>query len=260
ADVRAALQAGDQFSVHYQPLFNQQRCVTGVEALLRWRHPARGAVSPAEFIPIVEDTGLILPLGHWVLEQACAQLAAWAERPETAQLSIAVNVSVRQFRHPEFVDHVIAAIRRHRVPPRLLKLELTESLLADRMEITLEKMDTLKQLGVTLSLDDFGTGYSSLAYLKRLPLDQLKIDKGFVADVLTDPSDAAIARAIIELAHSQGLSVIAEGVETEEQHRFLVDHGCDLFQGFLLAKPMSIGALEEFMDQHRATATAPLHE
>ena len=146
------------------------------------------------------------------------------------------------------------------MPPRLLKLELTESLLADRMEITLEKMDTLKQLGVTLSLDDFGTGYSSLAYLKRLPLDQLKIDKGFVADVLTDPSDAAIARAIIELAHSQGLSVIAEGVETEEQHRFLVDHGCDLFQGFLLAKPMSIGALEEFMDQHRATATAPLHE
>ena len=260
ADVRAALQAGDQFSVHYQPLFNQQRCVTGVEALLRWRHPARGAVSPAEFIPIAEDTGLILPLGHWVLEQACAQLAAWAERPETAQLSIAVNVSVRQFRHPEFVDHVIAAIRRHRVPPCLLKLELTESLLADRMEITLEKMDTLKQLGVTLSLDDFGTGYSSLAYLKRLPLDQLKIDKGFVADVLTDPSDAAIARAIIELAHSQGLSVIAEGVETEEQHRFLVDHGCDLFQGFLLAKPMSIGALEEFMDQHRATATAPLHE
>lgn len=254
ADLRAALQAGDQFSVHYQPLFNQQRCVIGVEALLRWRHPVRGAVSPADFIPIAEETGLILPLGSWVLERACAQLAAWATRPETAELSISVNVSVRQFRHPEFVDHVIAAISLHRVAPRLLKLELTESLMADRMEITLEKMDALKQLGVTLSLDDFGTGYSSLAYLKRLPLDQLKIDKGFVADVLTDPSDAAIARAIIELAHSQGLTVIAEGVETVEQHRFLIDRGCDLFQGFLLSKPMPLEALEDFMRAHRAAA------
>ena len=257
ADLRVALQAGDQLEVYYQPIFNQVRHVTGVEALLRWHHPARGCVGPTEFIPVAEETGMILPLGAWALEQVCAQLRAWSTRPETAHLTIAVNVSVRQFRHPEFVDQVVAAIMRHRVAPRLLKLELTESLLADRIEITLEKMGTLKRLGVTLSLDDFGTGYSSLAYLKRLPLDQLKIDKGFVADVLTDPSDAAIARAIIELAHSQRLSVIAEGVETEAQHRFLSDCGCDLFQGFLLARPMRLEELEHFMADLANKPSAP---
>ena len=257
ADLRAALQRGDQLSVHYQPQFDHARRVVGMEALARWRHPVRGMIGPTEFIPIAEDTGLILPLGTWVLEQSCRQLAAWAQRPETAGLGVAVNVSVRQFRHPEFVDLVMGAIERHGVRPQRLKLELTESLLADRMEITLAKMGRLKRLGVALSLDDFGTGYSSLAYLKRLPIDQLKIDKAFVADVLSDPSDAAIARAIIGMAHSLGLTVIAEGVETEPQRRWLAEHGCDLFQGFLLAQPLPIDALEAFLAAQETDRDAP---
>ena len=257
ADLRAALQAGDQFLLYYQPQFDRARRVVGVEALLRWKHPVRGLIGPDEFIPIAEDTGLILPLDHWVMQQACQRLAAWAQRPETRELGIAVNISARWFRHPEFVDQVMAAIVAQGVSPRLLKLELTESLLADRAEITLAKMDTLKRAGVTLALDDFGTGYSSLAYLKRLPLDQLKIDKGFVDDVLTDPSDAAISSAIIDLAHSLKLSVIAEGVETEAQYRFLADRGCELFQGFLLARPAPLDEVERFIERQAADANRP---
>ena len=234
--------------MHYQPQVNHHGRVTGVEALLRWQHPERGLVAPAEFIPAAEDTGLILPLGQWALETACEQLAAWAARTETADLSIAVNVSVRQFRHPDFVDMVMAAIARTGIRPQRLKLELTESLLADdRMEITLAKMGTLKAMGVTLSIDDFGMGYSSLSMLKRLPLDQLKIDKSFVADVLTDPNDAAIARTIIGLAQSLGLAVMAEGVETEAQRDFLARHGCENYQGYLFCRALPIDELEAFM-------------
>ena len=252
ADLRAALHAHGQIGVHYQPQFDLAQRVVGAEALARWQHPERGSVSPSEFIPIAEDTGLILPLGTWVMEESCRQLAAWGENPDTALLSISVNVSVRQFRHPEFVDLVMGVLARHGVQPHLLKLELTESLLADRMEITLAKMGKLKQLGVTLSLDDFGTGYSSLAYLKLLPIDQLKIDKAFVADVLSDPSDAAIAHAIIGLAHSVGLTVIAEGVENEAQRHWLAERGCDLFQGFLLAQPMPVDEVNAFLKTHTA--------
>ncbi|MHB1248244.1 MAG: sensor domain-containing protein [Polaromonas sp.] len=246
SDLRIGLQE-QQFLVYYQPQVDHHGRVTGVEALLRWQHPERGLVAPAEFIPAAEDTGLILPLGQWALETACEQLAAWAERPETAGLSIAVNVSVRQFRHPDFVDMVMAAIRRSKIRPQRLKLELTESLLADRMEITLAKMGTLKALGVTLSLDDFGMGYSSLSVLKRLPLDQLKIDKSFVADVLTDPNDAAIARAIIALARSMSLEVMAEGVETPAQRDFLIEQGCEYFQGYLFSEPRPIAQLEAYL-------------
>ena len=221
--------------------------MTGVEALLRWQHAERGLVGPEQFIPMAEESGLILPLGQWALEQACRQLAAWAERPDTAALSIAVNVSVRQFRHPEFVDLVLAALNHSQVSPHKLKLELSESLLADNMEITISKMAKLKAMGVTLSLDDFGMGYSSLSYLKRLPLDQLKIDKSFVADILRDPNDAAIARTIIGLAQSLGLGVVAEGVETEAQRDFLSRHGCECYQGFLFCRPLPIDALETFM-------------
>lgn len=249
AALRRALQPPESFVLHYQPQFDRSRRVVGVEALLRWQHPVRGLTLPATFIPVAEDTGLIVPLGLWVLEQACAQLAAWALQSSTAHLGIAVNVSVSQFRHPEFVDQVVAALARHRVAPQRLRLELTESLLVDHQDSTLARMATLKQLGVTFTLDDFGTGYSSLSYLKRLPLDQLKIDKSFVTDVLRDPSDAAIARAVIDLAHSLGLPVIAEGVETEAQHRFLADCGCDLFQGFLLARPMPLDQLEAFLQR-----------
>ena len=246
SDLRVALNE-QQFVVHYQPQVDRVGVITGVEALVRWQHPERGLVFPADFIPVAEDTGLILPLGQWVLEKSCEQLAAWADRPQTSNLSIAVNVSVRQFRHPDFVDMVMAAITRTGIRPHKLKLELTESLLADRMEITIDKMGMLKALGVTLSLDDFGVGYSSLSVLKRLPLDQLKIDKGFVADVLTDPNDAAISRAIIALAQSLSLQVVAEGVETQEQRDFLAYQGCDQFQGHLFAKPLPIEALDALL-------------
>jgi diguanylate cyclase (GGDEF)-like protein/PAS domain S-box-containing protein len=250
AAVSAALRVGlreQQFVVHYQPQVDRQGVITGVEALVRWNHPERGLITPAHFIPVAEDSGLILPLGMWVLDTACEQLAAWAQWPQTAGLSIAVNVSVHQFRHPNFVDMVMASIARTGIRPDKLKLELTESLLADRMEITIEKMGMLKDLGVTLSLDDFGVGYSSLSCLKRLPLDQLKIDKGFVADVLTDPNDAAISRAIIALAQSLSLQVVAEGVETHEQRDFLAYQGCDQFQGHLFAPALPIETLDAFL-------------
>ncbi|MDR7093430.1 diguanylate cyclase (GGDEF)-like protein/PAS domain S-box-containing protein [Hydrogenophaga laconesensis] len=251
SDLRVALNE-EQFVVHYQPQVDRVGVITGVEALVRWQHPQRGLIFPADFIPVAEDTGLILPLGQWVLEKSCEQLAAWADRPQTSNLSIAVNVSVRQFRHPDFVDMVMAAITRTGIRPHRLKLELTESLLADRMEITIDKMGMLKALGVTLSLDDFGVGYSSLSVLKRLPLDQLKIDKGFVADVLTDPNDAAISRAIIALAQSLSLQVVAEGVETQEQRDFLAYQGCDQFQGHLFAKPLPIEALDALLQNPTA--------
>jgi EAL domain-containing protein (putative c-di-GMP-specific phosphodiesterase class I) len=231
----------------HEPQVDRDGAIASVEALVRWNHPLRGLIMPSDFIPVAEDTGLILPLGQWVLETACAQLAVWENDRATNELSISVNVSVRQFRHPDFVDMVMEAIQLTRIRPHKLKLELTESLLADRMEITMEKMGLLKALGVTLSLDDFGVGYSSLSLLKRLPLDQLKIDKGFVADVLTDPSDAAISRAIIALAQSLGLQVVAEGVETVEQRDFLAAQGCGFFQGFLFAPPLSIADLEALL-------------
>ncbi len=246
SDLRQGLRE-NQFLLYYQPQVGRDGRMTGVEALLRWQHPERGLVSPADFIPVAEEGGLILPLGQWALETACRQLATWAQRPDTAALSIAVNVSVRQFRHPEFVDLVMAALSDTTVSPHKLKLELTESLLADDMEITIGKMSKLKGMGVTLSLDDFGMGYSSLSYLKRLPLDQLKIDRSFVKDILRDPNDAAIARTIIGLAQSLGLGVVAEGVETEAQRDFLSRHGCECYQGYLFCKPLPIDALEDFM-------------
>ena len=236
-----------EFVLHYQPQVDRQGRVTGVEALLRWQHPRRGLVMPADFIPMAEESGLILPLGGWALATACEQLAAWAQCPQAAGLSIAVNVSVRQFRHPDFVDQVMAEIRRTRIRPQYLKLELTETLLADGMDITLARMGTLKALGVTLALDDFGMGYSSLSALKRLPLDQLKIDKNFVAEVLTDPADAAISRTIITLAHSLKLQVVAEGVETQAQQDFLVAQGCDQFQGFLFSPPLPIQEMNDYL-------------
>jgi len=245
-----------QFVLHYQPQVDREGRISGVEALLRWQHPTRGLVLPADFIPTAEETGLILPLGQWALATACEQLAAWAKWPLAADLSIAVNVSVRQFRHPDFVDRVIAEIDRTGIRPERLKLELTESLLADNMDITLAKMGTLKALGVTLALDDFGTGYSSLSVLKRLPLDQLKIDRSFVAELLTDQANAAISRTIITLAHSMGLLVVAEGVETQTQKDLLSAEGCDQFQGYLFSKPLPIKQMEAYLTRpaHRTVS------
>jgi diguanylate cyclase (GGDEF)-like protein/PAS domain S-box-containing protein len=246
ADLRQAWRENN-LRVEYQPQVGPDGAMVGVEALLRWEHPERGTVSPAQFIPTAEETSLIIPIGHWVLEQACAQLAAWAQRPDRKHLAISVNVSVRQFRHPEFVNDVIMAVAKANIGPGKLKLELTESLLADGLDATVAKMRNLKDMGVGLSVDDFGIGYSSLSYLKRLPLDELKIDREFVKDILTDRNDAAIASTIIGLGHSLGLQVIAEGVETEEQREFLSRLGCDRYQGFLYSRPLTIEKLEELM-------------
>jgi diguanylate cyclase (GGDEF)-like protein/PAS domain S-box-containing protein len=247
SDLRQAL-AQDEFLLHWQPQVDSQGEMLGVEALLRWKHPQRGMVSPAVFIPLAEETGSILPLGRWVLETACAQIAAWAARPETAGLTVAVNVSVLQFRHPDFVDQVLAELDKAGANPRRLKLELTESLLVSDMEETVTKMAALKRRGVCFSLDDFGTGYSSLYYLKRLPLDQLKIDQSFVRDLLSDPNDAAIVRTIVALAQSLGLHVIAEGVENESQQQFLAEHGCHAYQGYLFSRPLAAEQLQAFLE------------
>lgn len=236
-----------QFVLHYQPQVDGDGRTTGAEALVRWQHPERGMVSPAEFVPLAEDTGLILPLGNWVLETACTQLTLWADRPEMAHLTIAVNVSARQFRNKDFVAHVMAALDHSGADPHRLKMELTESLLLDGVEETIEKMNALKAVGVSFSLDDFGTGYSSLAYLKRLPLFQLKIDQSFVRDILTDPNDAAICRTVIALAQSLGLAVIAEGVESEAQRDFLADQGCHAYQGYLFGRPLPVDGFEAYV-------------
>ncbi len=237
----------NEFLLYYQPQVGPEGHMVGVEALLRWNHPQRGLVAPDTFIAQAEESGLILLLGKWVLETSCAQLSKWAKRPETQHFSIAINVSVRQFRHPEFVEQIMATIANAGISAHRLKLELTESLLARDMEVTIAKMGILKDAGVTLSIDDFGIGYSALSYLKHLPLDQLKIDRAFVKDVLSDPNDAAIARTIIGLAQSLGLGVMAEGVETAAQRDFLARHGCHCFQGYLFSKPLPIDELEVFI-------------
>ena len=236
-----------EFFLTYQPQVTSQGRVTGGEALLRWRHPKLGLVPPDEFIPLAEQTGLILPLGAWVLGTACVQLVEWAKKPTLEPLTLSVNVSVRQFRQADFVHQVQAVIERTGVRPHRLKLELTESSLVHDMEDIVSKMEQLKALGVGFSLDDFGTGYSSLNYLKRLPLDQLKIDQSFVRDVLKDSNDAAIARMVIGLGDSLHFAVIAEGVETREQRAFLMQNGCHLFQGYLFSKPVPAEAFEAYV-------------
>jgi diguanylate cyclase (GGDEF)-like protein/PAS domain S-box-containing protein len=244
-DLRRAL-AESQFVLHFQGQVQGNTRLTGAEVLVRWQHPERGMVSPAEFIPLAEETGLILPLGRWILETACTQLAAWACRPEMAHLTLAVNVSARQFNAPDFVSQVLVQLERTGVNPTRLKLELTESLLLHNVQEIIEKMNTLKNQGVGFSLDDFGTGYSSLSYLKLLPLDQLKIDQSFVRDVLTDQNDAAIARTIVALANSLSLEVIAEGVETQEQCDFLKQAGCHAYQGYFFSRPLPIDSFDTF--------------
>jgi len=233
--------------LHYQPQVDHTGHCIGVEALLRWHSPKRGMVSPAEFIPLAEETGQILPIGHWVLLQACLQQVAWQADPATERLVIAVNVSAKQFRLPVFVDELRNLIRHTGANPARLKLELTESMLLGDMDDAIVKMGALQGLGVSFALDDFGTGYSSLAYLKQLPLDQMKIDRSFVRDILTDPNDAAICRAVIALGKSLGLHVIAEGVETASQWRFLRDEGCDEAQGYLFARPLPLAELQQWL-------------
>lgn len=255
ADLREALRSG-QLVLHYQPQVDQDGKVLGAEALLRWPHPRRGMISPAEFIPLAERTGLILPMGAWVLDTACGHLAELASHPDTAHLTLSVNISVHQVREPDFVVQAMAAIERHGVDPRRLKMELTESVLARDMDDLIAKMKALRQYGVSFSLDDFGTGYSSLSYLKRLPLDQLKIDQAFVRDLLTQPRDLAIAKTIVDLGTTLNMSVMAEGVETREQRQILESMGCRQFQGYLFGKPMPMEALREHV--LRTHALTPL--
>lgn len=237
--------AQQEFVLHYQLQVDAQQNPIGLEALVRWQKPGEGMVSPASFIPLAEETGLILPLGQWVLETACQQLVALAKHPQSAHWSLAVNVSALQFAQPDFVATVSLALQKTGANPHRLKLELTESMLLGDVDAVIVKMAELKTLGVSFALDDFGTGYSSLAYLKRLPLNQLKIDQSFVRDLLRDPNDAAIAKTIIELGHSLGLTVMAEGVETAEQQRILALMGCDSYQGYYFARPVPLAQLPE---------------
>ncbi len=257
-DLRRAID-GNQFLLYYQPQVERD-CLTGSEALLRWNHPRKGFLNPVAFIPLAEETGLILPLGDWVLETACAQLVAWAAHPQTANLTVSVNISARQFRQPEFAQNILATLRRTGANPARLRLELTESMLVDDIEEVIARMAELQAHGLRFSLDDFGTGYSSLAYLKRLPFDRLKIDRSFVRDLLVDATSGAIAQTVISLSRAMGLAVIAEGVETEEQHQRLRGLGCHAFQGYLFSRPLPVDGFLAFVSDFPAahgTGQAP---
>jgi diguanylate cyclase (GGDEF)-like protein/PAS domain S-box-containing protein len=251
ADLRQGL-AAQEFYLAYQPQVDHKGQIVGVEALLRWQHPRRGLVMPAQFIALAEELGLIAEIGKWLLEQACQQLVQWTNDPPTQHLTLAVNVSVRQFRHPAFIDHTTETLTRTGAAPGKLKIEITESMLISDIEETRRKMMALKAIGVRFALDDFGTGFSSLAYLQQLPLDELKIDQSFIRNITTDKNNAAITRSIIALAHNLGLSVIAEGVETEDQRQFLAEEGCSTFQGYLYHKPLAAQTIKSFMrdDSH----------
>ncbi|MDP3086713.1 MAG: EAL domain-containing protein [Methylotenera sp.] len=245
-ELRKAIQH-NQFQLYYQVQVSSSGEALGAEVLIRWNHPERGMISPFNFIPIAEETGLILPIGQWVLETACARLKTWQQNPLTQDLSIAVNVSARQFHQVDFVAQVLSTIARHDIDPSHLKLELTESMLVYSLDDIIIKMQALSKMGILFSLDDFGTGYSSLQYLKRLPLDQLKIDQSFVRDVVTDANDRSIVRTIVTMAHSLDINVIAEGVETNEQRQYLLDIGCKHYQGYLFGKPMLINEFEALL-------------
>lgn len=244
SELRHAIQKA-QLELYYQPIVAADTSLSGAEALVRWNHPERGVIPPAEFIPCAERTGLIISIGQLVIDQACAQLSIWGQQAATAHLTLSVNVSARQFRQRDFVSQVLGSIYKHGISPSRLKLELTESMLLDDFDGIRAKMAELRVYGVGFSLDDFGTGYSSLSYLKNLPFDQLKIDRSFVNDLPNSDSNAAIAKAIISLAHILRLRVVAEGIETESQRDFLIEHGCDYSQGYLFGRPMPITVFEE---------------
>lgn len=251
AELRQAI-ARQQFSLHYQRQVNAEGTVVGAEVLLRWQHPERGMISPMVFIPIAEETGLIVPLGKWVLQMACAQLKQWENDPDTRNFRLAVNISARQFRQLDFVEEVLEVLDKSGADPLKLKLELTESLVLQDIAHSIEKMEILCSAGIRFSLDDFGTGHSSLTYLKRLPLEQIKIDQSFVSDIATDPSDEVIVRTIIVMSNSLGMEVIAEGVETEDQRDFLARNGCYTYQGYLFGRPMPIEDFQKLLSRFQA--------
>ncbi|MGZ8176169.1 EAL domain-containing protein [Methylobacter sp.] len=245
-DLKLAL-AENQFMLYYQPQVLHNQKIIGAEALIRWHHPQRGLVPPVDFIPLAEETGLILPIGQWVLETACAQIKSWEDNEHTRHLQIAVNVSARQFHQTDFVEQVSHILSHNDINPANLKLELTESLVLGDINNTILKMRKLREIGIRFSMDDFGTGYSSLSSLKKLPINQLKIDQSFIRDITSDPDDAIIVQTIIAMATSLGMEVIAEGVETEEQRAFLELHGCPAIQGYLFGRPMPIEQFEALL-------------
>jgi len=250
AEMEVALRLGiqaHQFVLHYQAQLDGMRNIIGAEALLRWQHPKFGMVLPNAFIPLAEEAGLILPIGQWVLEEACALLAAWSLDPRRRDLYLAINVSARQFRQEDFVERVQQALVDSGAPVTRLKLELTESLVLDDVEDSIAKMRALKDIGVGFSMDDFGTGYSSLSYLTRLPLDQIKIDKSFIHNLPDNLNDAVVVQSIITLAKSLGISVVAEGVESEAQRVFLEQHGCPTYQGYLFSEPVPLADFERLL-------------
>ena len=235
------------FTLYFQPQLDRDERVIGAEALLRWTHPAHSHVPPCVFVPVAEDSGLILQLGRWVLETACACLAGWAHDGAMARLTLAVNVSAHQFRRPDFVADVLHVVGASGINPERLKLELTETVLVGDIDDAVRKIGALKQAGIRFSLDDFGTGYSSLSYLRFLPLEQLKIDRSFIRRIPGNANDVAVVEAIIAMAHKLGLSVIAEGVETAQQLAFLDGQGCNAYQGFLFSKPVPIGEFTAYV-------------
>jgi len=254
ADLRLSLMSSHSFELHYQAQVDQDNRVIGAEALLRWHHPSRGMVSPCEFIPVAEESGLMIPLGAWVLNAACQQLACWAQQPSMSGLSVAVNISACQLQQDDFVASVKAMIERHGVHPQRLKLELTESMMVSNIEGIIAKMRALKALGLELSLDDFGTGYASLSYLTQMPLDQLKIDRSFVQDIENSDNACVVSSMLINMAHHLDLKVVAEGVETPAQLYFLrTVHRCDFIQGYGISKPLTAGAFEAFVHERHCS-------
>jgi diguanylate cyclase (GGDEF)-like protein len=248
-DLRRAIERYGELELHYQIQMDNQQNAIGAELLLRWHHPEHGIINPDEFIPLAEETGLIVPIGDWILKSAVVQLKVWQDHPLMSRLTLAVNVSEKQFCRADFVEKIRRLLQVSGVRPEMLKLELTESSMLENISDTIAKMHTLRNIGVRFSLDDFGTGYSSLAYLKQLPLDQLKIDQSFVHDIATDPNDAAIVVMIIAMSKALGLNVLAEGVETKAQRDFLEAHGCHAFQGYLFGKPIPLLQFEKLAIQ-----------
>ncbi len=246
SDLRRAIDRNELFLMYQPQLALDTGDVLGLEALARWQNPTRGLISPGQFIPIAEDCGLIIPIGNWVMEQACAQYACWVSQG-LAKGALAVNISAHQFRQTDFCDLVSDVLLRTGLKPDFLELEVTEGVVMEGIDQVLDKLSTLRESGVTLSIDDFGTGYSSLNYLKRFPLHRLKIDQSFVRGLPGDQESGAIAQAIIQMGHSLGLDVLAEGIETSEEEEYLQALGCDAGQGYLYAKPLSAGDCEEYL-------------
>ena len=260
SNLRGALDRAE-FVVHYQPQVTiPDFHLVGMEALVRWRHPSLGMLYPSEFVPLAEDSGLIIPLGEWVMRNACLQNKAWQDAG-LMPMRLSVNFSARQFQQPSFITSVAEILKTTNLDPRWVEVEITESSIMKEPDQAIEKLHELKLMGIRVAIDDFGTGYSSLNYLKRFPIDTLKIDKTFVADVCKDPHDTAIVRAIITLGHALDLTVIAEGVETQEQLKYLSSLGCDVVQGFLFSKSLSAPVFEELLvEQRRAAASSTSHD